>query len=107
MPGRNTHSAASPRRTRFPSVMGRVCPAPCQSGCNRNEVEDFVGINSVEHFIGEWALANKLVFAKPAHETGKKVAIIGGGPAGLACAYQLRARATRAPFSTTTNSSAA
>ena len=34
----------------LPSVMGRVCPAPCESGCNRNQVEDFVGINSVEHF---------------------------------------------------------
>jgi NADPH-dependent glutamate synthase beta subunit-like oxidoreductase len=34
----------------FPSIMGRVCPAPCQDGCNRNEVEDFVGINSVEQF---------------------------------------------------------
>jgi hypothetical protein len=40
----------------LPSVMGRVCPAPCESGCNRNEVEDFVGINSVEHFLGEWAI---------------------------------------------------
>ena len=47
----------------FPSVMGRVCPAPCESGCNRNQVEDFVGINSVEHFLGEWALENKLAFA--------------------------------------------
>ena len=50
----------------FPSVMGRVCPAPCESGCNRNEVEDFVGINSVEHFLGEYAIANKLAFPKPA-----------------------------------------
>jgi len=74
----------------FPAVMGRVCPAPCQSGCNRNEVEDFVGINSIEHFIGEWALAHGLGFPRPEHETGKRVAIIGGGPAGLACAYQLR-----------------
>jgi len=74
----------------FPSVMGRVCPAPCESGCNRNEVDDRVGINSVEHFIGEYALKNGLQFAKPAQETGKKVAIIGGGPAGLAAAYQLR-----------------
>ena len=74
----------------FPAVMGRVCPAPCESGCNRNQVEDFVGINSVEHFIGEWALAHGLGFPRPEHETGKKVAIIGGGPAGLACAYPLR-----------------
>jgi NADPH-dependent glutamate synthase beta subunit-like oxidoreductase len=73
----------------FPSVMGRVCPAPCESGCNRNEVEDFVGINSVEHFLGEYAIANKLSFPKPAESTGKKVAVIGGGPAGLSTAYQL------------------
>jgi NADPH-dependent glutamate synthase beta subunit-like oxidoreductase len=73
----------------FPSVMGRVCPAPCESGCNRNEVEDFVGINSVEHFLGEYAIANKLGFSKPATSSGRRVAVIGGGPAGLACAYQL------------------
>ena len=73
----------------FPSVMGRVCPAPCESGCNRNQVEDFVGINSVEHFLGEYAIANKLGFPKPATLSGKKVAVIGGGPAGLSAAYQL------------------
>ena len=73
----------------FPSMMGRVCPAPCQVGCNRNAVEDYVGINAVEQFIGDWALANKLAF-KAGPDTGKKVAIIGGGPAGLAAAYQLR-----------------
>jgi len=73
----------------FPSMMGRVCPAPCQDGCNRNEVEDFVGINSVEQWIGDTALANNYAFEAGA-ETGKKVAIIGGGPAGMAGAYQLR-----------------
>ncbi|HSQ72658.1 MAG TPA: NAD(P)-binding protein, partial [Rubrivivax sp.] len=73
----------------LPSVMGRVCPAPCESGCNRNQVEDFVGINSVEHFLGEWAIEKQLAFNKPAHQTGKKVAVIGGGPAGLSAAYQL------------------
>ena len=73
----------------FPSMMGRVCPAPCQTGCNRNAVEDYVGINAVEQFIGDYALKNNLTF-KSGPETGKKVAIIGGGPAGLAAAYQLR-----------------
>jgi NADPH-dependent glutamate synthase beta subunit-like oxidoreductase/Pyruvate/2-oxoacid:ferredoxin oxidoreductase delta subunit len=73
----------------FPSVMGRVCPAPCESGCNRNEVEDFVGINSVEHFLGEYAIEKGLRFMKPETQSGKKVAVIGGGPAGLSCAYQL------------------
>jgi len=74
----------------FPSVMGRVCPAPCEDGCNRNEVEDHVGINAVEHFIGDNALSEGYKFEAAAADTGKKVAIIGGGPAGLACAYQLR-----------------
>ena len=73
----------------FPSVMGRVCPAPCETGCNRNEVEDHVGINSVEHFLGEYAIAKGLGFKRPEAATGKKVAVIGGGPAGLSCAYQL------------------
>jgi NADPH-dependent glutamate synthase beta subunit-like oxidoreductase/Pyruvate/2-oxoacid:ferredoxin oxidoreductase delta subunit len=73
----------------FPSVMGRVCPAPCESGCNRNEVEDFVGINSVEHFLGDWALNNNIAYVNKSEPTGKTVAVLGGGPAGLACAYQL------------------
>jgi NADPH-dependent glutamate synthase beta subunit-like oxidoreductase/Pyruvate/2-oxoacid:ferredoxin oxidoreductase delta subunit len=73
----------------FPSVMGRVCPAPCESGCNRNQVEDFVGINSVEHFLGDYAIKNQLAFPKPTVQTGKTVAVIGGGPAGLSTAYQL------------------
>ena len=74
----------------FPSMMGRVCPAPCQDGCNRNEVEDFVGINAVEQFIGDTAIANGYRFEPASADTGKRVAIIGGGPAGLAAAYQLR-----------------
>ena len=73
----------------LPSVMGRVCPAPCESGCNRNEVEDFVGINSVEHFLGEYAIDHELSVSRAGTATGKKVAVIGGGPAGLSAAYQL------------------
>jgi len=74
----------------FPAIMGRVCPAPCQEGCNRNEVEDFVGINSVEQFIGDNAREKGLKFENSAVDTDKRVAIIGGGVGGLACAYQLR-----------------
>ncbi len=74
----------------FPAMMGRVCPAPCEDGCNRNQVEDFVGINSIEQFIGDTAIANGYKFEAAAESTGKKIAIIGGGPAGLAAAYQLR-----------------
>ena len=46
----------------FPAMMGRVCPAPCQDGCNRNNVEDFVGINSVEQFIGDTAFKEGFKF---------------------------------------------
>jgi NADPH-dependent glutamate synthase beta subunit-like oxidoreductase len=74
----------------FPSVMGRVCPAPCQDGCNRNEVEDFVGINSIEQYVGDWALERRLPLPTTSKSSGKKVALIGGGPASLAAAYQLR-----------------
>ena len=74
----------------FPAIMGRVCPAPCEDGCNRNEVDDYVGINAVEQFIGDYALENKLALKGAAQESGKKVAIVGSGVAGLACAYHLR-----------------
>jgi len=73
----------------FPAIMGRVCPAPCEDGCNRNQVEDHVGINAGEQFIGDNALKEGYSF-KAGAETGKSVGIIGGGPCGLAAAYQLR-----------------
>jgi NADPH-dependent glutamate synthase beta subunit-like oxidoreductase len=74
----------------FPAIMGRVCPAPCQAGCNRNNLDGYIGINSIEQYIGDWALDNNLAFAQPEAESGKKVAIIGGGPAGLSAALFLR-----------------
>ena len=74
----------------FPAMMGRVCPAPCEDGCNRNNVDDFVGINSVEQYIGDAAFENKYTFDAPEQMSGKKIAIIGAGPAGMAAAYQLR-----------------
>jgi len=73
----------------FPSMMGRVCPAPCQAGCNRNAVEDTVGINAVEQYLGDYALEQNFAF-QAGPESGKRVAIVGGGPAGLSAAYQLR-----------------
>lgn len=74
----------------FPSMMGRVCPAPCQEGCNRNNVEDFVGINAVEQYIGDTAKTENFQFDAAPALSGKRIAIIGGGPAGLAAAFQLR-----------------
>lgn len=74
----------------FPAIMGRVCPAPCEKGCNRNAVEDHLGINATEHYIGDWAIENGLKFPKPDNETGKRIAVVGGGVGGLSAAYQLR-----------------
>ena len=74
----------------FPSIMGRVCPAPCEDGCNRNEVDDFVGINAVEQYVGDWAIENNCALPAAPELSGRRVAVIGGGPAGLAAAYFLR-----------------
>ncbi|MBE0530291.1 MAG: FAD-dependent oxidoreductase [Rhodospirillales bacterium] len=79
----------------FPAIMGRVCPALCQTKCNRGSVEEHVGINAIEHYIGDYAIRHKLAFQQPETETGKRIAVVGGGPAGLACAYQLRRRGHR------------
>jgi len=74
----------------FPATMGRVCPAPCEAGCNRNEVDDYVGINAVEQYVGDWANENNVKMAEVGADTGRKIAVIGGGPAGLAAAYFMR-----------------
>jgi NADPH-dependent glutamate synthase beta subunit-like oxidoreductase/Pyruvate/2-oxoacid:ferredoxin oxidoreductase delta subunit len=74
----------------FPAVMGRVCPAPCEGGCNRQYLDETVGINSVEHFIGNYGIENNLKLPAPGPDTKKHVAVIGSGPAGLSAAYQLR-----------------
>jgi len=74
----------------FPATMGRVCPAPCESGCSRNEVDDFVGINAVEQYVGDWAIEHKLPLPAAPTLDGKRVAVIGGGPGGLTAAYFIR-----------------
>jgi NADPH-dependent glutamate synthase beta subunit-like oxidoreductase len=74
----------------MPAVMGRVCPHPCESACNRKDKDKAVSINKVELSIGEFGLAKKLKLKKLTDQkTGKKVAIIGSGPSGISCAYQL------------------
>lgn len=74
----------------LPACMGRVCYHTCEGKCNRGFLDESVGINSVERFLGDYALAHNLAFKKPVRESGKKVLIIGSGPAGLSAAYHLR-----------------
>jgi len=74
----------------FPEFTGRVCPAPCEAACTLNVNNDPVGIKSIEHFIIEKGFENGWVTPQPALvKTGKKVAVVGSGPAGLAAAQQL------------------
>ncbi len=73
----------------MPAVMGRVCYHPCEGACNRNQLDSSVGINSVEHFLGDEALKRGWKFDPPAKATGKKVLVVGAGPSGLSAAYHL------------------
>ena len=78
----------------LPAVCGRVCPHHCEDACNRKDKDGALGINSVERFLGDWALAQGLELGKAGNgdEGGscrEKIAVIGSGPAGLSCAYQL------------------
>ncbi len=74
----------------FPDFTGRICPAPCEEACVLRINEDAVGIKSIEHAIIDKAWESGWVKPQPpARKTGKKVAVVGSGPAGLACAQQL------------------
>ncbi len=74
----------------FPEFTGRICPAPCEAACVVNVNGDAVGIKSIEHAIIDKAWTEGWVVAQPAkHKTGKKVAVVGSGPAGWAAAHQL------------------
>ena len=74
----------------FPEFTGRVCPAPCEASCTLNINNDAVGIKSIEHFIIDKGWHEGWVVPQPpATKTGMHVAIVGSGPAGMACAQQL------------------
>jgi glutamate synthase (NADPH) small chain len=81
---RNLHSTNN-----FPEVTGRVCPAPCEASCTLNIDENPVTIKSIECAVADRAIAQGLKPEPAAVKTGKKIAIVGSGPAGLACAQQL------------------
>lgn len=80
-------------RNPFPAVCGRVCPHPCEEACNRTAKEGPVAINALERFIGDFGISKNLKLAKLTEEIHpERVAVIGAGPAGLSCAYQLSRR---------------
>ncbi len=74
----------------FPAIMGRVCFHPCETACNRVQVDEAVGINAVERFLGDLALEKGWTLPGPGPETGKRVLVVGAGPAGLSATYHLR-----------------
>jgi NADPH-dependent glutamate synthase beta subunit-like oxidoreductase/Pyruvate/2-oxoacid:ferredoxin oxidoreductase delta subunit len=80
-------------RNPFPAVCGRVCPHPCEDACNRTAKDGGVAINAVERFIGDFGVAKKLPLPRLHNEKrAEQVAVVGAGPAGLSCAYQLARR---------------
>jgi len=80
-------------RNPFPAVCGRVCPHLCEDGCNRRLKDGAVAINSLEQFVGDFGLAQGLALSRlPGERRTEGIAVIGAGPAGLSCAYQLARR---------------
>lgn len=74
----------------MPATMGRVCYHPCQVACNRGQVDEAVGINAIERFLGDKAIEAGWKVTVNAPPTGKKVLVVGAGPSGLSAAYHLR-----------------
>jgi 2-oxoacid:acceptor oxidoreductase delta subunit (pyruvate/2-ketoisovalerate family) len=74
----------------FPAVMGRICYHPCESSCNRAQLDEAVGINSIERFLGDLAIERGWALPSPGVDTNKRVLVVGAGPTGLSCAYHLR-----------------
>jgi NADPH-dependent glutamate synthase beta subunit-like oxidoreductase/Pyruvate/2-oxoacid:ferredoxin oxidoreductase delta subunit len=80
------------RHNPFPAIAGRVCHHPCESACNRAAVDAAVSICRLERFVGDRAIAEGWPLPRVTHERAGRVAVVGGGPAGLSAAYQLRRR---------------
>lgn len=80
-------------RNPFPAVCGRVCPHLCEDACNRRLKDGAVAVNALEQFVGDFGLAQGLALSRfPGEHKTESIAIIGAGPAGLSCAYQLARR---------------
>jgi 2-oxoacid:acceptor oxidoreductase delta subunit (pyruvate/2-ketoisovalerate family) len=76
-------------RNPLPAIMGRVCYHPCEAACNRGRLDEAVGINSVERFLGDEAIRQGWTVASLAPPSGRRVLVVGAGPSGLSAAYHL------------------
>jgi len=74
----------------FPAIAGRICHHPCETSCNRNGLDETVGICSLERHVGDLALKEGWAYPAPVKERKESIAVVGGGPAGLSACYQLR-----------------
>ena len=74
----------------LPAIMGRICFHPCETACNRVQVDEAVGINAVERFLGDLAIENSWPLPAAGADTGKRILVVGAGPAGLSTTYHLR-----------------
>ncbi|RJQ46359.1 MAG: FAD-dependent oxidoreductase, partial [Gaiellales bacterium] len=80
----------------FPAVIGRICPHPCEAACNRRRLDQPLAIHDMERFIGDHGIRRGLAHQRLTDDIRKEtVAVIGAGPAGLSCAYQLARRGYR------------
>ncbi len=77
------------RNNPFPAIHGRVCYHPCETACNRIELDGAVSIHSVERYLGDLAIERGWQFTRPRGTSGRRVLVIGAGPSGLSAAYQL------------------
>ena len=80
------------RTNPLPSTCGRVCPHPCEGGCNRRDFDEPLAINSAERAVGDFGLKNNLAHKKLVSGRKEKIAVVGSGPAGLSCAFHLAKR---------------
>ena len=77
------------RNNPFPAIHGRVCYHPCETACNRIELDGAVSIHSVERYLGDLAIEKGWTFEKPRFSSGRRILVVGAGPSGLSAAYQL------------------
>ena len=80
----------------FPSTLGRICPHPCESHCNRSDLDEPLAINALERFLGDWAVNNSLPLPRLQDDSCEEwIGVVGAGPSGLSFAYQLARRGYR------------